>query len=173
MNKGLHFSSVSSEWETPQRLFDVINEVCHFDIDVCATKENAKCERYWSPKDDGLKQFWLGMCWMNPPYGREISKWMEKAYLASYKARTVVVCLTPARTDTAWWHDYVLKGDVIYFRGRLKFVNRALPSYRKDGNYKISAAPFPSALVILGDKKKKIAQSIYFHLIANRMRCAK
>ena len=71
---------------------------------------------------------------MNPPYGREIGKWMRKAYESSLYGATVV-CLVPARTDTAWWHDYAMKGEVEFVRGRLKF-----------GGSKASA-PFPSAIV--------------------------
>ncbi len=73
---------------------------------------------------------------MNPPYGRKIKSWMKKAYEAS-RAGALVVCLVPARTDTAWWHDYAAKADEIRFiRGRLRFGA---------ANH---AAPFPSAVVI-------------------------
>jgi site-specific DNA-methyltransferase (adenine-specific) len=72
---------------------------------------------------------------MNPPYGREIGKWMKKA-VEEWKRGNTVVCLVPARTDTAWWHDYAIKGEIRFIRGRLKF-----------GGGK-SSAPFPSAIVI-------------------------
>jgi len=88
--------------ETPQGLFDILNEEFHFELDVCATSENAKCKKYYSPAEDCLKQEWKGICWMNPPYGREIGKWMKKAYESALAGATVV-CLVPARTDTAWW----------------------------------------------------------------------
>ena len=74
------FSSKSVVWETPQDLFDKLNEEFHFDLDVCALPENAKCEKYYTPEDDGLLQPWNGVCWCNPPYGRTISKWIQKAY---------------------------------------------------------------------------------------------
>ena len=132
---GVHFSSRRSDWETPQDFFDKLNQEFHFDIDVCATARNAKCEKYYSPKDDGLKQAWCGTCWMNPPYGREITQWMQKAYESALEGATVV-CLVPARTDTRWWHDYCLKGEIRFIKGRLKF-----------GHAK-NSAPFPSAIVI-------------------------
>lgn len=172
MNNKLMFSSVSDEWETPQALFDVINSVCNFDLDVCATNDNAKCAKYYTQETDGLKQTWNGMCWMNPPYGRAISHWMNAAYCQSRKPDVAVVCLVPARTDTAWWHDYALQGKVLFFRGRLKFKNRALPSYREDGNFKISSAPFPSALVILGNNKDEIWNRLRQRLTAAGMPCA-
>ena len=133
MNKAL-LSSNTCEWETPQLFFDALNAEYHFDVDVCATENNAKCERYYSKEQDGLSQQWKGVCWMNPPYGREIGKWMRKAYESSLDGATVV-CLVPARTDTAWWHDYAMKGEVEFVRGRLKF-----------GGSKANA-PFPSAIV--------------------------
>ncbi len=84
---------------------------------------------------DGLALTWLGTCWMNPPYGRKIGQWVRKAYESSLLGATVV-CLLPARTDTAWWHDYVVKGEIRFLRGRLKF-----------GGQK-NSAPFPSAVVV-------------------------
>ena len=134
----VHFSSKSDDWETPQPLFDRLNEHYHFGLDVCASAENAKCARYFDRETDGLKQSWTGRCWMNPPYGREIGKWVKKAYETAKKRQGLVVCLLPARTDTAWFHDYCLKGQYTFLRGRLKF-----------GNAK-NSAPFPSMIVIFG-----------------------
>jgi len=132
----VHFSSKTDLWATPQAFFDkVAAEHGPFDVDVCALPENAKAPVFFTPADDGLKQEWRGRCWMNPPYGRGIGDWMRKAYEAS-QAGAKVVCLVPARTDTAWWHDYAAKGAVTFIRGRLKFGDAA------------SNAPFPSALVI-------------------------
>ena len=128
-------SSLTDEWATPQSTFDKLDAEFGFTIDVCATHENAKCEKHYTREDDGLAQVWSGRCWMNPPYGREIGKWMGKAY-ESARAGATVVCLVPARTDTAWWHDFAAKGEVRFLRGRLKF-----------GNAKTNA-PFPSAVVI-------------------------
>jgi phage N-6-adenine-methyltransferase len=132
----VHFSSATDLWATPSDFFDQCNErFGPFDLDVCANADNAKCARFFTAADDGLSQDWCGRCWMNPPYGRLIGKWMRKAYESSLSGATVV-CLVPARTDTAWWHDYAAKGDVEFIRGRLKF-----------GGSK-NSAPFPSALVV-------------------------
>ncbi len=134
----VHFSSKTEMWETPQEFFDRYNDIFEFDLDVCATKENAKCAAFFSPEDDGLKQDWKDhICWMNPPYGREIKKWMQKAYESSLRG-AIVVCLVPARTDTSWWHDYAMQGEIEFVRGRLRF-----------GGSK-NNAPFPSAIVIFG-----------------------
>ena len=131
----VHFQSNRHDWETPPELFKKINLEFGFDLDVCATHENAKCERYFTPDDDGLSQDWDGICWMNPPFGREIIKWMAKAYHESQKGSTVV-CFVPARTDTEWWHEYAMKGEIRFIRGRIRFVGAP------------DRAPFPSVLVI-------------------------
>ncbi|MET3700162.1 phage N-6-adenine-methyltransferase [Bacillus oleivorans] len=140
INKGL-FTSNTDLWETPQDFFNKLNEEFHFDIDVCANDENAKCENYFTKEIDGLQQDWEGVCWMNPPYGREIGKWVQKAYESSLNGATVV-CLLPARTDTKWWHDYCMKGEIRLVRGRLKFGRSN------------NSAPFPSAVVIFSNQAK-------------------
>lgn len=134
INKAL-YSSDNEVWETPQDLFNILDSEFHFDIDVCATAENAKCANFFSPLDNGLSQDWYGVCWMNPPYGKKIGSWMKKAM----EAKTTVVCLVPARTDTKWWHEYAMKAKEIRFiKGRLKF-----------GHSK-NSAPFPSAVIVFG-----------------------
>ena len=132
------FSSKSSEWETPKELFDELDKEFSFDLDPCCTKENAKCRLFITKEEDGLKEPWLGNVFMNPPYGREIGKWVRKAFEESRRA-AVVVCLLPARTDTAWVHDYCIRGHVRVLRGRLYFTDQ-------DG--KTGRAPFPSMIVI-------------------------
>ena len=146
------FSSQRDTWETPQDFFDRYDRVYHFNLDAASSDENAKCEKHFTIKDDGLKQNWAGhTVWLNPPYGRQIGKWVQKAYEESLKPDTTVVCLLPARTDTKWFHDYCTKGEITFVRGRLKFINRNLPSYREDGKFQKSPAPFPSMLVFFGE----------------------
>ena len=132
-------SSLSDDWGTPQKVFDDLNVEFGFTLDVCASSHNFKVANYFDVEMDGLAQVWDGVVWMNPPYGRTIKAWMKKAFEA-WQGGAVVVCLVPARTDTAWWHDYAAKATEIRFiRGRLKFEK---PSMKSD------AAPFPSAIVI-------------------------
>jgi phage N-6-adenine-methyltransferase len=118
----VHFSSKTDLWATPQEFFDKYNALYGFNLDVCANQNNAKCSNFFSIEDNGLEQEWRGSCWMNPPYGREIIHWMRKAYESSLCGATVV-CLVPARTDTKWWHEYAMKGDIEFIKGRLKFGN--------------------------------------------------
>lgn len=140
INDGL-FTSNTDMWATPQNFFDRLNEEFNFELDVCATSDNAKCVKYFSPEDDGLQQEWQGVCWMNPPYGRAIGHWVKKAFESSLNGATVV-CLLPSRTDTKWWHDFCMLGEIRLVRGRLKFG---------DGK---NSAPFPSAVVIFGPNAK-------------------
>ena len=137
MNKvSVHFSSKKMDWATPPELFQELDEKYNFEVDVCATAENAKVETFFDPETNGLDQTWAPRtCWMNPPYGRDIVKWMKKAFDESEKG-ALVVCLVPSRTDTAWWHDYAMQGKVQFLRGRLRFVGAP------------STAPFPSAVVV-------------------------
>lgn len=135
----VHFSSKTDMWATPQAVFDELHREFGFETDVCAIAENAKCPRYFTPEQDGLAQAWTGVCWMNPPYGRAIGTWVQKAY-ESARGGATVVCLLPSRTDTRWWHDYCMKGQIRFLRGRLKF-----------GGCK-NSAPFPSAVVVFEGK---------------------
>ena len=97
MNTELMFSSKTEMWATPQDFFDKMNEQYNFSLDVCAIQENAKCVNFFSPETDGLKQEWKGTCWMNPPYGREIGKWVAKAYEEAVEKKIVLwwLCCLP------------------------------------------------------------------------------
>ena len=119
INSGL-MSSNSDCWETPQELFDELNRKYNFDVDVCALPENAKCTNYFTPEIDGLKQEWIGTCWMNPPYGRGIIDWVEKAAYTAKQGHTVVA-LVPVRTDARWFQNYCLGREIHFIKGRLKF----------------------------------------------------
>jgi site-specific DNA-methyltransferase (adenine-specific) len=132
------FSSKSAEWETPQKLYNMLDSIFHFTLDPCATSENSKCKKHFTREENGLKKSWKGQTvFMNPPYGKDIKKWIKKAYEESRSSNTTVVCLLPARTDTKYWHEYCMKSKTIYFvKGRLKFGDAT------------NSAPFPSAVVV-------------------------
>jgi phage N-6-adenine-methyltransferase len=130
------FSSVKTDWETPQNFFNNLDDEFHFTLDVCATGKNTKCKNFISLEQDSLSKKWDGVCWMNPPYGRlSTPAWIKKAYEESLDGATVV-CLVPSRTDTKWFHEYCLKGEIRFVKGRLKFGGCKDP------------APFPSMVVI-------------------------
>lgn len=136
MNADVMFSHKSYERETPIEFFEDLDAEYHFTLDVCATKENAKCKSFYTKEDDALTREWDGVCWMNPPYGRKIGEWVRKAHETALQGRGTVVCLLPARTDTAWWHDYCMQGEITFVRGRLRFGGSSNP------------VPFPSAVVV-------------------------
>lgn len=157
MTEGL-FSSRTEEWATPVNVFQSIEKQLgyKFVLDVCATEENAKCKKHYTKEIDGLLQSWQKdaqtqqdyksdyAIWMNPPYGKEIGKWMKKALNEAQGGTYPVVCLVHARTDTKWWHDYAMQADKIYLvKGRIKFGGK-------------DAAPFPSCIVVFKNTFEKI-----------------
>jgi phage N-6-adenine-methyltransferase len=129
------FSSRQQDWETPDDLFTKIDSVFHFTRDVCADKQNRKCKEYWSEGDSCLDKIWDGVNWMNPPY-KDMKKFIKKAY--EERNNAITVCLIPARTNTNWWHEYCMNGDVYFICGRPKF---------KGCKYGL---PQPLALVVFG-----------------------
>ena len=140
---GAAFSSNRSDWETPRDLFNRIDSIWHFELDAASSDENALCERHFTKEQDGLKQEWGGVrVWCNPPYGREIGRWVEKAWRESRENGAIVIMLLPARTDTRWFHDYCSKADEIaLLKGRLRFTLNGIRQ---------NSAPFPSMLVRFG-----------------------
>jgi site-specific DNA-methyltransferase (adenine-specific) len=141
INKGL-FTSNTPEWPTPKFFFTELNKEFNFTLDPCATKENAKCKKFFTKEDDGLAQSWDDeIVFCNPPYGRQIKDWVRKANLAR---GGVVVLLIPARTDTSYFHDYIYnQSEIRFIRGRLKFGDGKNP------------APFPSMLAIFKNNYEK------------------
>ena len=143
MNRNVLFSSATDEWATPQGFFDELNSVFHFDLDAAATAQNHKCETFYTREQDGLRQPWVGNVWCNPPYGRTIGSWVQKASEENAKNNNLIVMLLPARTDTRWFHTYIYKQPNVetrFVRGRLKF-----------GGSK-NSAPFASMVVIFKPK---------------------
>lgn len=137
----VHFSSKTDQWSTPQDFFDELNKEFNFTLDPCADKSNAKCQKFFTKEDDGLSKDWWGeKVFVNPPYGREIGKWVKKAYythITNVLDGLPIVMLIPARTDTKYFHDYIYgKAEIRFIKGRLKFGGHA------------NSAPFPSMIVI-------------------------
>ena len=135
--KGVYLHN-SDEWATPQYLFDELNAEFNFTLDVAATDENHKCDKYYTQETDGLSKNWGGQrVFCNPPYS-QIAKWVAKAYYEGRKDNTIVVLLIPARTDTRYFHNYILhRSEIRFVKGRIQF----------DGKTKDNA-PFPSMIVI-------------------------
>lgn len=147
MNTEVMFSSATDDWPTPQAFFDHLNREFRFELDPCASADNAKCYIFFTKEQNGLERDWFGTVFMNPPYGETIGQWVRKAKIEAAKGCTVV-CLVPARTDTAWWHENVMCADEVRFvRGRLKFGDAE------------SSAPFPSAVVVFRPPRKTPAIS--------------
>lgn len=130
------FSSNKADWETPDWFFAALHHEFHFDVDVCASMENTKLPKFFSTHQDAFTLQWKGVAYCNPPYSKDIDKWLAKAKHSAAMLGSTVVCLVPARTDTNWWFDYARLAEVRFLKGRLKF--KGAPT----------SAPFPSALII-------------------------
>jgi len=148
MNRELMFSNKNNAWCTPRDFFEELNKEFEFTLDPCCMPKSALCENYYTPDKDGLKQDWSGeTVFVNPPYGREIGKWVKKCYEEGQKLNTTVVMLIPSRTDTRYFHDYIYhKAEIRFIKGRLKFVDMDYEG--KEEDRKMSPAPFPSMIVI-------------------------
>ena len=130
-------SSKDMTWATPQQWFDYLDLEFGFTLDPCCHHETAKCAKHYTPDEDGLAQSWQDeRVFMNPPYGRELGRWMKKAYEEARDNGALVVCFVPARVDTNWWHNYAAKGEVRFPKGRVKFAGAD------------ASAPFPVAVII-------------------------
>ena len=132
------FKHDSDEWATPDDFFALLDREFQFTLDPCATAENAKTALYFTKAMNGLDPvMWrYQVVFVNPPYS-QIKEWVHACYKAARKHTAVVVLLIPSRTDTRYWHDYIMKASEVRFvRGRLKF-----------GGSK-NSAPFPSAVVV-------------------------
>lgn len=142
MNAAL-LSSKNMNWCTPQDFFDRLDAEFHFVLDAAATEKSAKCAKFFTPETDGLAQSWDcggGAVFCNPPYGRQIGKWVQKAFKESAGGYPIVL-LIPARTDTTYFHDYIYgKAEIRFIRGRLRFTD--------DNGNAADPAPFPSMVVI-------------------------
>lgn len=160
----VHFSSASNDWQTPDWLYQLLHREFQFELDAAATPQNAKCVRYYTAEMDALKQEWgrdANTIYVNPPYGKLVGVFCKKAREQTLKyPNLTVVMLIAARPDTRWWHENCAPGEVRFLKGRLKFVNPSLPSYKVEGGFKMSPAPFPSAVVVLG-KKARVGVTLY------------
>lgn len=146
LNKQALFSSSKSDWQTPKNFFKQLDNEFHFTLDAAADDKNALCDDYLGPgspiAEDALTVSWsqneLGdtVAWCNPPYGRAIGKWVEKGWTEAAMHGVTVVMLLPARTDTRWFHDYCVMGEMRFIKGRLKFGGAE------------AGAPFPSMVVV-------------------------
>ena len=140
-------SSKKMDWATPQDFFDKLNEEFYFTLDPCADDFNHKCEKYYTEAQDGLQQDWSGeKVFCNPPYGRDVPKWVKKCYDETHTGDCLLaVMLLHARTDTRWFHDYIYhKADEVRFvKGRLRFGGQT------------TNAPFPSMVVVFWGREMK------------------
>lgn len=148
-NRRVLHSSKDMAWPTPRYVFDALDMEFDFTLDPCCVEATAKCEKFFTPKEDGLKQDWSeDRVFMNPPYGSELGRWMKKAFEES-KRGALVVCLVPARVDVEWWHDYAIRGDIRFLKGRIRGSNG-------------QSWPFPAAVVVFRPFAYKVSYQDLF-----------
>jgi phage N-6-adenine-methyltransferase len=130
--------SQTDDWATPRDLWNNLHDSYNFELDAAASQSNHLLENWFGLdhtdelRRNGLSGQWVGRTWVNPPYGRGIYDWVKKAALHN----DLVMMLLPSRTDTKWFHEFVLpNADIQFLKGRLKFGAGTTP------------APFPSILV--------------------------
>ena len=151
------FKVSDDEYGTPQPLFDHYDRAYKFTLDVCSTAKLAKCKHFFTIEQDGLKQVWCGVCWMNPPYS-QLSKWVQKAYESALEG-AVVVALLPIFTDAAWFHDYASHATIELLRGRLQFANR------DDAGY----SPFGHGIFVFRKESARVGQQLTISLNGHRI----
>ena len=136
----VHYSSKKMDYGTPLWFYNRLHRRYDFVFDLASDGHNNLCPDYYTPQDDALVQDWTklnGSLWLNPPYGRAIGIWLEKAYMSTQACEDItIVCLVPARTDTRWWWANCIHGEIYFVKGRLSF------------NGMVASAPFPSAVVV-------------------------
>jgi site-specific DNA-methyltransferase (adenine-specific) len=140
----------TDEWGTPKKLFDKLNQEFNFTLDASASFDNHKVNNYFDIEKNGLSQNWNGIVWCNPPYSN-VKEWIKKSYEESEKG-AVVVLLIFSKTDTKYWHDFVMKADEIRFvKGRIPFEkNKDVFIKNKSGT-----APAPSCIIVFKKNNKQ------------------
>lgn len=137
------FISNEIEYSTPQILYDFINKQFDFTLDVCATKKNTKCAKFYTKEEDALVQDWLGNCWMNPPFNRNLSKFVKKAYFEYKKYGGIKACLIPVRSNTKWWAEVCSEAEIWFINGEVNF------------NEEPRGLWLPMCVLIFGTNKKR------------------
>lgn len=155
MNKKIQklmFSSNRQDWATPLDFFKELDSEFHFTLDPCCTKLTAKCDKFYTPKENGLLQDWGGnVVFVNPPFGRDQAAWIKKGYEESLKPKTIVVFLIPARTDTKAFHNYIYPhAELRFIKGRLTFEKPGSSTPKESW----TKAPFPSMVCIFRSKNE-------------------
>ena len=136
------FNSKAIEYSTPVKLFKPLQEEFDLKIDVCASDKNYKCNTYWTKEDNSLIKDWIGNCWMNPPFSRELNKWVKKLHNDTKKFGGTKVCLIPVRSNTKWWNEIIQDAECRFIIGEVNFNDEPRGLW------------LPMCILIFGDKAK-------------------
>ena len=122
INNAVKFSSDRVEYSTPWPLFNYFKDKYDINFDVCASTKNHKCKNYWTKEDDAFTKEWRDkVFWMNPPFSRDLKKWVEKAYNEHCQYSTTIVCLIPVRSNTVWFNKYLKNTKIYFINGEVNF----------------------------------------------------
>ncbi|EOT38241.1 phage N-6-adenine-methyltransferase [Enterococcus dispar] len=145
-------TSDNQDWETPQELFDNLNNEFDFELDAFASDKNAKCKHFFTERDDAFQQDWTKYksIFINPPYTSKVQDEVLKKINDTISSNWmgVIVLLIPARTDTKRWHDYIFNkaDDIRFIKGRLRFEVDGIPR---------GSSTFPSAVIVYDLRNKE------------------
>ena len=142
IGKNINFKSDSIEYSTPNKLFIPLRDEFNLKLDVCASLLNHKLESFYTKEDDALSKDWIGNCWMNPPFNKELKKWVIKAYQESKKHSGTKVCLIPVRSNTVWWRNVCLESEIRFINGEVNFNDEPRGLW------------LPMCIIIFGDMAK-------------------
>jgi len=146
----------SQEWQTPRWLFDALNHCHHYTVDAASAHDNALCAKHWTKAENGLTQDWSHeRVWLNPPFDA-IKDWLRKANYEVVRLWRCphVTAIVPVRSDTQWWHEFVMPHEVWFVRGRVQFTIPGQRAY---------SCPFPTAVVCMtrSDQTRKPAIGVH------------
>lgn len=133
--------SSKDNWETPPYFFKLLDNEFGFTLDPCSSEENHLCNKYYTKEENGLLQSWAGeIVFVNPPFSN-MKEWVSKCYRESLAKDTIIVMIMPSRTDTKYWHNYVMKATEIRFcKGRVNF--------NLEGKKPKAGSTFPLCIVV-------------------------
>ena len=158
LGKNNEFKSNKVDYSTPMSLFKPLKEEFDLEWDVCANNENHKLDNYWTLEDNALTKEWKGNCWMNPPFCRDMNKWVRKLVNDTEKYGGTKVCLIPVRSNTKWWKEIIDKAEIRFIIGEVNFNDEPRGLW------------LPMCILIFGEKAKVGTFSTITYVNENKLK---
>jgi phage N-6-adenine-methyltransferase len=135
-------ASKSIEYSTPSAIVQPLIVEFDLQLDVCASSKNHKLPNYFTINDNALNKQWHGNCWMNPPFDRNLGKWVKKAHHEAKQNGGTKVCLFPVRSNTSWWNEVCPDAEIRFINGEVNFNDEPRGLW------------WPMCIMIFGEKAK-------------------